>query len=38
MPIHYAGIDVAKYKHTCCVVDSSGEVAAKSFDFANAAE
>ena len=38
MPIHYAGIDVAKYKHTCCVVDSNGEVVAKGFDFANTAE
>ena len=38
MPIYYAGIDVAKYKHTCCVADSNGEVVAKSFDFANSAE
>ena len=38
MPIYYAGIDVAKYKHTCCAVDSNGEVVVKSFDFANAAE
>lgn len=38
MPIYYAGIDVAKYKHTCCAVDSNGEVVVKSFDFANSAE
>ena len=38
MPIYYAGIDVAKYKHTCCVVDSNGEVVAKGFDFPNSAE
>ena len=38
MPIYYAGIDVAKYKHTCCVADSNGEVVVRSFDFANSAE
>lgn len=38
MPVFYAGIDIAKYKHTCCVVGPNGEVAAKCFDFANSAE
>lgn len=38
MPIYYAGIDVAKYKHTCCIVDSEGGVVARSFDFANTGE
>lgn len=38
MPIYYAGIDVAKYKHTCCIVDSDGVVVAKSFDFPNTGE
>ena len=38
MPVFYAGIDVAKYKHTCCVVDPNGEVVVNPFDFPNTGE
>ena len=29
------GIDVAKFKHTCCIVSSEGEILRESFDFGN---
>ena len=35
MPKVYVGIDVAKFKHTCCIVSSKGEVLRESFDFGN---
>ena len=37
MPI-YVGIDVSKFKHTCCIIDENGEVIRKSFDFPNSKE
>ena len=37
MPI-YVGIDVSKFKHTCCIIDENGEVIKKSFDFSNSKE
>lgn len=37
MPI-YVGIDVSKFKHTCCIIDGNGEVIQKSFDFSNSKE
>ena len=37
MPI-YVGIDVSKFKHTCCIIDGNGEVIKKSFDFPNSKE
>ena len=35
MPKVYVGIDVAKFKHTCCAVSEKGEVLRESFDFGN---
>ena len=35
MPKVYVGIDVAKFKHTCCIVSSEGEILRESFDFGN---
>lgn len=35
MPKVYVGIDVAKYKHTCCAISENGEVLRESFDFGN---
>ena len=35
MPNAYVGIDVAKFKHTCCIVSANGEVLRESFDFGN---
>ena len=32
------GIDVSKFKHTCCIVDDNGEVRKKSFDISNSRE
>ena len=37
MPI-YVGIDVSKFKHTCCIIDEEGEIIEKSFDFPNSKE
>ncbi len=34
----FAGIDVSKFKHTCCIIDENGEVIRKSFDFRNSKE
>ncbi len=33
--MYYIGIDIAKLKHTCAVVSSSGIIVKKSFDFDN---
>ena len=38
MPTYYVGIDVSKFKHTCCIIDENGEVTKKSFDFSNSKE
>lgn len=38
MPTYYVGIDVSKFKHTCCIIDENGEVFKKSFDFSNSKE
>ena len=35
MPTYFVGIDVSKFKHTCCVIDENGEVIKRSFDFSN---
>ncbi len=35
MPKVYVGIDVAKFKHTCCAISEKGEVLRDSFDFGN---
>ena len=35
MKMIYSGIDVAKNKHDCCIVNSSGEVVVESFSFDN---
>ena len=37
MPI-FVGIDVSKFKHTCCIINEEGEVIEKSFDFPNSKE
>ena len=37
MPI-YVGIDVSKFKHTCCIINEYGEILKKSFDFPNSKE
>ena len=38
MPTYFVGIDVSKFKHTCCVIDENGEVIKRSFDFSNSKE
>jgi len=38
MPTYYVGIDVSKFKHTCCVISQHGEIIKKSFDFSNSKE
>lgn len=38
MPTYYVGIDVSKFKHTCCIIDGDGEIIKKSFDFFNSKE
>lgn len=38
MPIYYVGIDVSKFKHTCCVLSQDGVVERPSFDFPNSKE
>lgn len=38
MPTYYVGIDVSKFKHTCCIIDGEGEIIKKSFDFSNSKE
>jgi len=35
MPDYFVGVDISKYKHTCCIISGLGEVAKDSFDFAN---
>lgn len=35
MPTYFVGIDVSKFKHTCCIIDGEGEIIKKSFDFTN---
>ena len=35
MPIYYVGIDVSKFKHTCCIIDENGTIIKSSFDFEN---
>lgn len=35
MPTYFVGIDVSKFKHTCCIIDGDGEIIKKSFDFSN---
>ena len=38
MPTYYVGIDVSKFKHTCCIIDEDWEIIKKSFDFSNSKE
>ena len=38
MPTYYVGIDVSKFKHTCCIISEHGEIIKKSFDFSNSKE
>ena len=38
MPTYYVGIDVSKFKHTCCIIDGDGGIIKKSFDFSNSKE
>ena len=38
MPTYYVGIDVSKFKHTCCIISEHGEMIKKSFDFSNSKE
>ena len=38
MPTYYVGIDVSKFKHTCCIISGDGEIIKKSFDFSNSKE
>ena len=38
MPTYYVGVDVSKFKHTCCIIDEQGEVLRNSFDFSNSKE
>ena len=38
MPTYYVGIDVSKFKRTCCIIDGNGEIIKKSFDFSNSKE
>ena len=38
MPTYYVGIDVSKFKHTCCIISGDGEIVKKSFDFPNSKE
>ena len=38
MPTCYVGIDVSKFKHTCCIISEHGEIIKKSFDFSNSKE
>ena len=35
MSTYYVGIDVSKFKHTCCIISNQGEIIRKSFDFSN---
>lgn len=35
---YYIGLDLAKFKHDCFIVDSNGEVIKDSFSFPNKAE
>lgn len=34
----FVGIDVAKFKHTCCTISQEGEVKMRPFDFRNEGE
>ena len=38
MPTYFVGIDVSKFKHTCCIISGDGEIIKKSFDFPNSKE
>ena len=38
MSTYFVGIDVSKFKHTCCIINENGEVIKKSFDFSNSKE
>lgn len=38
MSTYYVGIDVSKFKHTCCIIDENGEVIKQCFDFSNLKE
>ena len=38
MPTYFVGIDVSKFKHTCCIISEHGEIIKKSFDFSNSKE
>ena len=38
MPTYFVGIDVSKFKHTCCIISEHGEIVKKSFDFSNSKE
>ena len=38
MPTYFVGIDVSKFKHTCCIIDGDGEIIKKSFGFSNSKE
>ena len=37
MPI-FVGVDVSKFKHTCCIINEYGEIIKNSFDFPNSKE
>lgn len=32
---YYVGLDIAKFKHDCFILDSNGEVIQESFSFKN---
>lgn len=38
MLTYFVGIDVSKFKHTCCIISGDGEIVKKSFDFSNSKE
>ena len=38
MSTYYVGIDVSKFKHTCCIIDEQGEILKKSFNISNSKE
>ena len=38
MPTYFVGIDVSKFKHTCCIISGDREIIKKSFDFSNSKE
>ena len=36
--MYLVGIDISKYKHDCCIIDSDGVIIREPFSFANNAE